>query len=58
MKGDKIIFTDLFGKKILENIITENSEELSLNIKKLISGNYFINFQSGTKNITKKIIIN
>ncbi len=58
LKGEIIIITDIFGRKVLEYTITEDLQELNLNTKSLISGNYFINLHSDSKNITKKILIN
>ncbi|MBA3680067.1 MAG: T9SS type A sorting domain-containing protein [Bacteroidetes bacterium] len=56
-KGEIITFTDITGKKVLEHTLTENTEELTLNTKTLNPGNYFINFRSDLKTITKKLLI-
>lgn len=57
-KGDEIIVRDISGRKLIEIILVENTEELTINTKNLSPGNYFIYFRSALGMITKKLIIN
>lgn len=57
-KEDVIILRDISGGKLIEHVVLENTVELTLNLKNLSPGNYFISLKSGSKIITKKLLIN
>lgn len=56
-KGNTLIITDILGRKVLEQMITESTDEAILNLKTIQPGSYFIDIRTDSKIITRKIII-
>jgi hypothetical protein len=57
-KGTVVTVADILGRKVMEQIITESLDEVTLNLKTIQPGSYFLDIRTDSKTITRKIIIN
>ncbi|RLD73342.1 MAG: hypothetical protein DRI87_04220 [Bacteroidetes bacterium] len=55
--GATIEIYDLNGRKLLEKTIPKGSEEITVDVRSLHSGLYFVRLTVGNKSVTKKLII-
>lgn len=55
--GYKISITDITGRKLIEKLVVEKTGEVTINLKELSPGTYFVAIKGDSKILTEKIII-